>query len=158
MSTINYSLKNIRKKYKKGEQKFINQIKEEAQIISKSLKLDDRLNQLPLKQCYLTLKDHKNDFNIKPETRLINSTCSEIGKIIKIILEKINKLIREKKTIYQWTSTEDVIIWFKLLEKDKHKLLKFDIEQFYPSIDKKLLLKALVVNKLLFAFNCYFCL
>ena len=136
-------MKNIRKNYKKGEQKFIDQINEEAQTIAKSLKLDDRINQLPIKQCYITLKDHKDDFNIKPETRLINPTSSEIGKISKLILERINKIIREKKTICQWTSTEDVILWFTKLEKDRYKLMKFDIEQFYPSIDEELLLKAL---------------
>ena len=113
--------KNIRKNYKKGEQKFIDQINEEAQTIAKSLKLDDRINQLPIKQCYITLKDHKDDFNIKPETRLINPTSSEIGKISKLILENINKLIREKKTICQWTSTEDVILWCTNLEKDRYK-------------------------------------
>ena len=59
-------------------------------MIAKSLKLDNRINQLPIKQCYLTLKDHQNDFNIRPETKLIKFTCSEIGKISKIILEKIN--------------------------------------------------------------------
>ena len=136
-------MKNIRKNYKKGEQKFIDQINEEAQTIAKSLKLDDRINQLPIKQCYITLKDHKDDFNIKPETRLINPTSSEIGKISKLMLERINKIIREKKTICQWTSTEDVILWFTKLEKDRYKLMKFDIEQFYPSIDEELLLKAL---------------
>ena len=39
-------------------------------MIAKRLKLDNRINELHIKQCYLTLRDHKNDFNIKPETRL----------------------------------------------------------------------------------------
>ena len=34
-------------------------------------------------------------------------------------------------SIYQLTSMEDVIIWFKQLEKNRYKLMKFDIEQFY---------------------------
>ena len=46
-------------------------------------------------------------------------------------------------SIYQLTSMEDVIIWFKQLEKNRYKLMKFYIEQFYPSNDEQLLLKAL---------------
>ena len=90
------------------------------------------------KECYITLKDHKDSFFSKPETRLINPSNSDIGQISKRIVEKLNKFIRKTNDFNQWTSTEDVIRWYKRLEKNKYKLMKFDIKDFYPSITKKL--------------------
>ena len=37
--------------------------------------------------------------------------------------------------------------WFKQLKKNRYKLIKFDIEQFYPSTDEQLLFKALYFAK-----------
>lgn len=48
----------------------------------------------------------------------------------------------------QWRSTTDVLRWFKGLEdKKKHTFIKSDIEAFYPSITKKLLMKAINYGK-----------
>ena len=137
--------KSIRKNYKKSNNNVINNINKEAKEIIKELKLENKLvNQLPLKQCYVTLKDHKSDFSTKPTTRLINPSNSDIGQISKKIIEEINKTIRKTKDFIQWTSTEEVLKWYKSLEKNKYKLMKFDIKDFYPSISEKLLEKALV--------------
>ena len=134
----------IRKTYKKNNYTVIDSINKEAKQIVKKLKLDKKLiNQLPLKDCYVTLKDHKDNFFSKPETRLINPSNSDIGQISKIIVEKVNKAIRKTKEFNQWTSTEEVLKWYKNLEKNKYKLMKFDIKDFYPSITKALLNKAI---------------
>ena len=137
--------KSIRKNYKKSNNTVINNINKEAKEIIKELKLENKLiNQLPLKQCYVTLKDHKSDFSTKPTTRLINPSNSDIGQISKKIIEEINKTIRKTKELIQWTSTEEVLKWYKNLEKNKYILMKFDIKDFYPSISEKLLEKALI--------------
>ena len=63
----------IKRTYKKGNNTVIDNINNEAKQITKELKLEKKLiNQLPLKECYITLKDHKDSFFSKPETRLIN--------------------------------------------------------------------------------------
>ena len=40
--------------------------------------------------CFFTLKDHKENFQNNPTVRLINSAKNEIGRISKVILDKIN--------------------------------------------------------------------
>ena len=45
-------------------------------------------------EAFITYKDHKEDFNLRPKVRLINPSMSFIGKISKQILEKANKEIR----------------------------------------------------------------
>ena len=65
---INESMKlkknSIRKTYKKRNiNDVINSINKETNYIIRDLKLEKKIiNQLPLKQCYVTLKDHKKIF------------------------------------------------------------------------------------------------
>ena len=40
--------------------------------------------------CFFTLKDHKENFQNNPTVGLINSAKNEIGRISKVILDKIN--------------------------------------------------------------------
>ena len=96
------------------------------------------------KPAYITLKDHKNRFDKNPKCRLINPAKSEIGLISKIILDKINAKVRQSQKLNQWKNTTDVLHWFKnLRDKSKSKFIKFDIVEFYPSITKQLLAKAI---------------
>ena len=76
--------------------------------------------------------------------RLINPTKSNIGVISKNILDRVNGEMRSKLQINQWTSTKEVLKWFSNFDDKKSlKFLKFDVEQFYPSISKTLMLKAI---------------
>ena len=140
----NLLLKSIRKTYKKSDKNIVNNINKEAKDIVTNLKLEKKIiNHLPNKQCYITLKDHKEGFNNNPKTRLINPCYSDIGQISKIIIDKVNNSIRKTNQFNQWKSTQEVIEWYKTLEKHKYKLMKFDIENFYPSITESLLKDAL---------------
>ena len=59
-------------------------------------------------------------------------------------LEGKIQTIREKSQLNQWKNTYSVIKWFKgLSNKKKLSFLIFDLENFYPSISKNLLIKAL---------------
>ena len=88
---------------------------------------------------YFTRKDHKEHFPNKTPCRLINPSKTDIGKISKIILDKINKKVVEKFNISQWKNTSSVLDWFKSIErKDECSFIVFDIESFYPSITEKL--------------------
>ena len=103
---------------------------------------------MQLKNAYITLKDHKENFESRPKCRLINPSKSEIGKISKKILEKINLEIRSKTKLIQWTDSQQVIEWFKNLDnKQNSEFIKFDVESFYPSITESLLDKAILFGK-----------
>ena len=75
---------------------------------------------------------------------LINPAKSELGKVSKIIIEKINSKVREASFVNQWKNTNDVINWFNNIDDKSHSsFLQFDIEEFYPSISKDLVTKAI---------------
>ena len=75
---------------------------------------------------------------------MINPTESEIGKISKQLLERINHDVKQKTTNNQWKNTQEVIDWFKKIRnKETSGFICFDIVDFYPSISEDLLNKAL---------------
>ncbi len=72
--------------------------------------------------------------------RLVTPTKTDVGRARKQILDRINKDLRNKLQVNQWTSTRDVLNWFdNLIGKDELSFLIFNIEEFYPSISEKLL-------------------
>ena len=73
------------------------------------------------KPAYITLNDHKENFNINTKCRLINPDKSELWKVAKIIVENINKTVREKLHYNQWGNTSNVIDWFQNIA-DKREL------------------------------------
>ena len=135
---------NITKDYKKAPPGLEKEINTGDKIISAELELDDRINIAAKNEAFITLKDHKDNFNNNPKCRLINPRKSEIGKISKRILEKINTKIRDKTKLNQWKNTQEVINWYKNInEKPNSSFICFDVCEFYPSISEKLLEKAL---------------
>ena len=69
---------------------------------------------------------------------------SKIGIISKHYVELIYNKIREKTQMNQWRNTKSVIEWFEAIQnKSKISFIKFDIVEFYPSISKELLSKAI---------------
>jgi hypothetical protein len=136
--------KNVTKSYKKTNHNTTNTITSTDTNIAKKLELDDRIEVSAKKESFITLKDHKPDFNNNPTCRLINPSKSEIGIISKHILDKINKKIIQTTKVNLWRNTSSAIEWFKNIpEKDKHAFITFDVCNFYPSISERLLLKAL---------------
>ena len=93
---------------------------------------------------YITLKDHKENFRSNPTCKLINPTKSEIGKISKQILDRINKELLKATKVNQWKNSDAVIKWFNAIKKKPNaKFITFDVVNFYRTITKELLLKAL---------------
>ena len=134
----------ITSKYKKAS----NNIKKQINIDGKQiLKNREVLNQLEINgenNSFLTLKDHKENFNNNPTVRLINLAKNELGRISKAILDSANKNIREAMGLNQGRNTDTVIDWFQGI-RNKHlcKFAIFDIKEFYPSITENLLKKAI---------------
>ena len=92
------------------------------------------------KNAFVTVKDHKENFETNPKFRLINPAKSELGKINKITLDNINSQIRKRTEVNQWKNSLSVIYWFNNIKnKPRHSFLTFDIAEFYPSITEELL-------------------
>ena len=97
---------NITKTYKQSNNNVYNRINLEAKHIAKTY---SRQSWMARKPAYITIKDHKENFNINPKCRLINPAKSKLGKVAKIIVENINKTFREKLHCNQWRNTSNVI-------------------------------------------------
>ena len=144
----NFLTQNIQKEYKKVAAKEVKKINTEAANIAKDLKIEERVEAIALKPSFLTLKDHKEEFPGKLSFRLINPAKSNIGKVSKHVLDRINEDIRAATMANQWRSTKEVLDWFTSMERKQQKRwIKFDVEAFYPSISKSLLNKAIIFAK-----------
>ena len=104
------------------------------------LNISNRVDPMSKTNAFISLKDHKPDFENNPKCRLINPAKSQLGKVSKAILDNINNHIRTQTQMNQWRNTDDAISWFKSID-DKHRksFISFDIVDFYPSITEDLL-------------------
>ena len=81
---------NITKSYKKASTNSLNNINREAKQTATNLGIHDRATSFAKKQAFITLKDHKDNFENAPKCRLINPAKSILGRVSKQILETIN--------------------------------------------------------------------
>ena len=134
----------VTKTYKKAKENISDQINSEGKKIAEKMKISNRMNVNTKNECFITFKDHKQNFENKLPTRLINPAKNEIGRISKIVLENINSSLRKEIKIQQWKNTSDVMKWFEnIKEKHECKFMMFDIKEFYPSITENLLKKSI---------------
>ena len=119
-------------------------INREANRIAKKLDLNDRIEQMAEKPAFITLKDHKENFENNPKCRLLNPAKSEIGVISRHRLQAINESIREHTGLKQWRNTQTVLSWFRdIKSKKQSRFIQLDIVDFYPSISEELLKKSI---------------
>jgi hypothetical protein len=117
---------NITKTYKHGSEDTIDEIDSELKEISNNLGIGDKIEKMKKREAFISLKDHKENFENNPKCRLINPAKSESGKL------------------NQWRNTKQVIEWFgNIKDKERYSFISFDIVDFYPSISEKLLDQAL---------------
>ena len=134
----------VTSKYKKASGKIKEKIEKGGVKFAKKAGILDRMDQSGDNNCFITLKDHKENFQDNPTTRLINPAKNEVGRISKVILDKINSSLKQKLGVNQWKSSQMVIDWFKSIEnKNAYTFTVFDIKDFYPSIKESLLTEAL---------------
>ena len=100
---------NITKDYQKTSFSIVDQVNEEARYIAVSLELGSRIEEYSDAPAFINIKDHKEKFETEKKCRLINPAKSQIGKISKQLLQKINQEVRENTGLKQWQSTEDVL-------------------------------------------------
>ena len=133
-------LENVTKTYQKAPTLLEAGINHEAKQIASSYSVDNRAESLARSPAFITLKDHKDNFNQKHPCRLINPCKNELGAISKSILDRVNSTLRQKLKINQWKNTSEVLEWFSSI-KNKHScsFVQLDIKEFYPSITKEIL-------------------
>ena len=112
--------------------------------LASELDISGRVDRTSENPAFITLKDHKPDFENHPRCRLINPSKSSLGKVSKVILDRINNDIRDQVHVNQWRNSTDVISWFiNIKDKSRKSFISFDIVDFYPSISESLLDQAI---------------
>ena len=93
------------------------------------------------KDAYILFKDHKPNFENKLQSRLINPSKTELGKVLKNIIQNIVTNVKKAYHSNLWRNSYDTIEWFrKIRNKSKATFMQFDIIDFYPSITKNTLI------------------
>ena len=130
--------KNITKTYKKVNPSVANSLELEAKSLSQKLHLDDRINTTAKREAFITLKDHKPNFDNNPTCRLVNTTNykAEIGKISKQILDTINTKVVHTLKLNQWKNTNAILNWSNSIQcrASCRSVIPFDVVDFYQSI------------------------
>ena len=122
--------------YKKKDSRLIYKINNDGKRFAKNVSMLDKLETNGTGNCFITLKDHKDNFENNPTTRLINPAKDEVDRISKALCQKLKA--------NQWKNTAAVVEWFKAINnKNSYKFCMFDIKDFYPSINEALLSDAL---------------
>ena len=135
---------NVTSNYKKARETEVTRTNKNAANIAQELGIADRVDEFTRPPPFITIKDHKESFPGTKSYRLINPAKSNMGKVSKSILQNAVKNIRKKTGANLWTNTRDVIEWFNKIEnKGNLNWMKFDIEQFYPSISKEMFNKTI---------------
>ena len=145
-----YLKENVTKKYKKSNRNKVIKINIEAKKIAKKLNIDDndKVQKFHEAEAFITIKDHKDSFPNFPTIRLINPSKSEIRKISKSILDKINNVLVEKAKVNLWKNSANTIKWIKSIPNEKaSSFVKLGVENFYPSISEDLLTDAISCTK-----------
>ena len=92
---------NITKTYRKADEKTEEDISHELQNITNKLEVSDRVERMARRQAFISLKDHKENFQNNTKCRLINLAKNNLGLISKQILDRINNNIRSKTKLNQ---------------------------------------------------------
>ena len=141
VKNYNKLLINISKTFKKSDSAIFNKIIREAKDIAEKYDIAERVDWFAKSNAFITLKDHKENFQSNPKCRLINSAKSEIRKVSKFFIENINTKVQEMSSVNQWRDTDSVITWFESI-RNKCNFMQYDIKEFYPSICEDLLKKS----------------
>ena len=115
----------VKKTYKHAHDGIKNEINHELKSIASDLKISNRIDPMNETPAFISLKDHKQNFENHPKCRL--KSCS------KSILDDINNEIRAHTHVNQWRNSTDAISWFQSIkDKQRKSFISFDIVDFTP--------------------------
>ena len=100
---------NITKTYKHGSEDNIDLIDSELIYISDKFGIGHMIEKLKKREAYISVKDHKENFERNPKCSLVNPAKSESGKLNLPFLNKINSNLRKISNLNQWKNTQKVI-------------------------------------------------
>ena len=98
--------------YKKSNEKLAENINKLGKKFAKDKGVIEKMDKNSTGECFITLKDHKENLNNNPKTRLLNPAKNELGRISKDLLDSINIELCAKLQLNQWKNTKEVIQWF----------------------------------------------
>ena len=101
-----YVRHNVTKTYKRSTANRVKNINYKSQLLAEKM---IELKKTEEAEVYITVKDHKEGFPPNLSFRLINPSKSDIGKISKNLLDKINKILILNINLNQWKNTTTVI-------------------------------------------------
>ena len=113
----------LTEKYRKADSSLLNTINNETLSIVKEIKLNGKVMKINNIPAFIILKDQKADFPNKVGCRLLNPMKSDLGKIAKKILDKMNSCIKTKTKLNQWKNNYEVVNWFDILVKKQTRTL-----------------------------------
>ena len=85
---------NVTKGYNKSTRNEVEKVNVEANKIVGKIGLEDRVQCIAENSAFITIKDHKPNFSNNIACRLLNPCKSDVGKVNKVHLERINEKIR----------------------------------------------------------------
>ena len=106
MNTTNCDATQLLRKIKKQNTKVKGKINKKEKEVLKNKEALHRLDINEESNCFFTLKGHKENFQNSPTVRLINPATNKIGRISKVILDKINSSLIEQLKVKQWKNTK----------------------------------------------------
>ena len=92
----------ITAKYKKASNNIKKPINIDRKQILKNKEVLNRFEKNIENNIFITLIDHKENFNKNPTGRLINPAKNEFGDISEAILDTANENMREATSLNQW--------------------------------------------------------
>ena len=134
----------ITNNYKIDYNNTIEQINKDTSKFASRLQIEDRLGKFKKKEAYILFKDHKPNFENKLQTRLINPSKTELGRISKYIIQNIVTNVKKANHSNLWENSYEASEWFRRIKnKSKATFMQFDIIDFYPSITKNILIDSI---------------
>ena len=87
---------NIMRHNRSADEDAYGNVNAEAQVITSKLRIADRMDMMAKREVFVTLKDHKDNFENSLLCRLINLVKSGMGLVSKRILDNINGIGSKK--------------------------------------------------------------
>ena len=106
------------------------------------MKLENQIQILDDNHAYISIKDHNEGFPDKISCCLNNPSKTDMGKLSKQILDKVNTSILEKIKVDPWKNMSSFTEWYcNFKRKDQCSFAVFDIESFTSLYQKNYLKK-----------------
>ena len=78
------------KNYKKTCSSLPKKISMETKKTTKSFNIDNKMDIMTKRQCFVTIKDHEENFRVNLKYSLLNTTKSELRELSKHILQRMS--------------------------------------------------------------------